>query len=263
MNPHLCDLTNSSNFAFEAWQCLARFIIEYLIDLSQAGSTPGCSNQFTALGSLPTDLLLCDSILEMIPLILKMYSIESLLYKTANDFLGCFPVVIHDKFMTEVGGILRYIYLLQSSIEHSAGIEPLLSDIIFYQDIEQRGKILGPLYESMVGEVIVWPGFTSTSTDRELVIRQLINGEDNLLFEIQLHPGNVAVAMSDYSVSQDESEILIATSSGFIVNEVERIHIHQESECGFRELMIWQVRVSYCKSWYDFNIDHPPPPILI
>jgi hypothetical protein len=112
-----------------------------------------------------------------------------------------------------------------------------------------------PLYESMIGEMIVWPGFTSTSTKRDLVISKFIRGEDSLLFEISLHPGDVAVAISDYSDYPMESEILIAASSGFMVEEVEWIEI--------RGSKIGQVRLSYCMSWYDFNIDDRPAPILV
>jgi hypothetical protein len=33
-----------------------------------------------------------------------------------------------------------------------------------YRGISQHGRKLAPLYESMIGEVIILPGFTSTST---------------------------------------------------------------------------------------------------
>jgi hypothetical protein len=171
--------------------------------------------------------------------------------------------MIVGKFMKELGGILRYIYLLQSSIEYCSHRQQLESDMIVYRGIQQEGKMLGPLYESMIGDVIVCPAFTSTSTDRELVISRFIKGEDSLLFEILLHQGDVAVAISDYSDHSYESEILIAASSGFMVEDVELITISWPSESGFREITIPHVRLSYCLSWYDFNIDDPPASILI
>jgi hypothetical protein len=103
----------------------------------------------------------------------------------------------------------------------------------------------------------------STSLDRNLVISRFINDEDSLLFEISLHVGDSAVVISDFSVYEDESEVLIAASSGFIIEEVEWIDIHRESvtgSCGFK---IAQVRLNYVLSWYDFNIDDPPAPIFI
>jgi hypothetical protein len=83
------------------------------------------------------------------------------------------------------------------------------------------------------------------------------------LFEISLHSGDVAVSIYDYSDHSDEFEIRIASSSGFMVEEVEWINIRQESESGFREFQIAQVRLNYCISWYDFNIDDPRDPILV
>jgi hypothetical protein len=82
------------------WQEIARFSFEYLIDLSQS--------QLHALRSLPTDLLSCESISDMIGLIFRMYTIECSLYQNVNHFLRCFPVKIVGKFLTELKGILHY-----------------------------------------------------------------------------------------------------------------------------------------------------------
>jgi hypothetical protein len=107
----------------------------------------------------------------------------------------------------------------------------------------------------MIGEVIVWPGFTSTSPDRESVESHFIGGADSLLFEIKLHAGDIAVDIHESSVFEGESEILIAASSGFKVKSVDWIDISG--------MTIVRVRLSYCMSWYDFNIDDPPVPILV
>jgi hypothetical protein len=165
--------------------------------------------------------------------------------------------------MKELGGLVRYIYLLQSSIEYCSHMTPLPSNLTVYRGIQQQGNVLVPLYESMVGDVIVWPGFTSTSINRDLVISRFIKGADSLLFEISLHLGDVCVAIRDSSDHAGESEILIAASSGFIVEDVEWMEIRQRSGSGFRELKIAQVRLSYCISWYDFDIDEPPVPVLV
>jgi hypothetical protein len=124
-----------------------------------------------------------------------------------------------------------------------------------YRGIQQHSKHLVPLYESMIGEVIIWPGFTSTSPNRELVISRFIKRADSLLFKIKLHPGDIAARIRDYCVFQEESEILIAASSGFKIKSVDWIDISG--------MKIAQVRLSYCISWYDFNIDDPPVPILV
>jgi hypothetical protein len=255
LNVHLADQAQLADHMLSVWQEVADFILDYLVDLSQGERTPIPSNQRTVLRSLPSDLALCNSIPEMTSLIFRMYSIESLLYKNVNMFLRCFPSALIGKFMNELGGILRYIYLLQSSIEYFSHMQPLSSPMVVYRGISQPRKMLVPLYESMIGEVIVWPGFTSTSTDRDFVILQFIRKEESMLFEISLHPGDVAVAIHEYSDHENESEVLIAASSGFTVEAVEWVEI--------RGMNIPQVRLSYCMSWYDFNIDDPPEPILI
>jgi hypothetical protein len=120
------------------------------------------------LGSSPSDLLLCESISTMIPLIFRMYTAHSSLFQNVNHFLRRFPVEILDKFMGELRGILRYVHLLQSSIEYHSQNNPFVSDIISSRGLSSDGKRFAPLYESMIGEVIVWPGFTSTSTNKKL-----------------------------------------------------------------------------------------------
>jgi hypothetical protein len=265
LNPHFNEWHESIDDIFRTWHDIAHFSIEYLLDLSHSepisSSTLGHTSNSNHIGqspilrSLPTDLASCNSISEMIPLIFKMYSIECLLYKNVNRFLRCFPIAIVSKFMKELGGIIRYIYLLQSSIEYCSHAKSLSSEMIVYRGIQHDVQILVPLYESMIGEMIVWPSFTSTSSERELVISNFITSEDSLLFEILLHPGDVAVPIADYSDHEYESEILIAASSGFTIDDVEWVEI--------RGLKIAQVRLSYCMSWYDFNIDDPPDPILI
>jgi hypothetical protein len=112
-----------------------------------------------------------------------------------------------------------------------------------------------PLYESLIVEVIVWSDFTSTSLDRDMVIEKFINGEDSLLFQILLHPGDVAASIEDFSVDPNEKEVLIAASSGFIVEDVAWKSI--------QGLNIGCVQLSYYSSWYDFNIDDPPVPVLV
>jgi hypothetical protein len=68
--------------------------------------------------------------------------------------------------------------------------------------------VLLPVYQSKIGAVIVFPGFTRTSADRDFVISRFITGEDNLLFEISVFPGDGAAAIHDYrSGSRSKSHI--------------------------------------------------------
>jgi hypothetical protein len=70
-----------------------------------------------------------------------------------------------------------------------------------------------------------------------------------------VHPGDAAVSIDDFSAYHGESEIFIATSSGFMVDDVEGINMNG--------MKIAQVRLTYCLSWYNCNIDDPPAPILV
>jgi hypothetical protein len=146
LNLHLChNVENFENIAI--WKEFVNLSFEYLIDLSQS--------QSFVFHSLPSDLLLCNSISDMIPLIFGTYTSESSLYENVNHFLRCFPIYLIHKFMNELQGILHYIYLLQSSIEYVQNINPFLKDVIVYRGFKAGGGKLIPLYHSMVGEVIV------------------------------------------------------------------------------------------------------------
>jgi hypothetical protein len=112
-----------------------------------------------------------------------------------NDFLRNFPLQIVGKFQKELKGILSYIYLLQSSIEHQSRLKPLLSELVVYRGLPSNGANLITLYDSMVGEVIIWPSFTSTSKDSQYVIQRFLQCDDNsedcdgILFKIHFPPG--------------------------------------------------------------------------
>jgi hypothetical protein len=161
--------------------------------------------------------------------------------------------------------MLRYIYLLQSSIECSAHAHPLESEFVVYRGIRRDGARLVSLYESMIGEMIVWPGFTSTSTERDCVLEEFILDEDSMLFEITLYPGSVAVDLhrSQISAHEYESEILIAASSGFVIDEVDHLDIPNRGPDRRSILRIPLIRMRYSLSWSDFDIDASPVSVLI
>jgi hypothetical protein len=171
------------------------------------------------------------------------------------------------KFMGELKGLLYYIYLLQSSLEYSSHHLPLTEDLIVYRVISGDGSKLGPLYVSMIDEVIVWPSFTSTSTNRTFVIDHFITDEDSILFEIQLHPGAVAVLIQDCSAAPSESEYLIAASTGFKIHAVDSVNVEVtipgKSANNRTRLKIPEVKMSYYLSWTDFDIDERPATVII
>jgi hypothetical protein len=192
-----------------------------------------------------------------------MYTIECSLYKKVNHFLRCFPIDIVGKFLGELKGILHYIYLLQSSLEYYSYRHPLSDYLLVYRGFMSGGGQLAPLYESMIGEIIVWSGFTSTSTDRDCVINRFMKDEDSILFEITLHPGNVGIYISNYSAIPQESEVLIAASTGFIIDGVEYIDLEMPEPVGLNPVSVPVVKMSYFLSWSDFDIDQLPHTVLI
>jgi hypothetical protein len=157
--------------------------------------------------------------------------------------------------MNELKGILHYIYLLQSSLEYCSHHHPLSKDLLVYRGYKSGGGRLAPLYESMIDEVIVWSGFTSTSTNRVYVIHNFMKGKDSILFEIELHPGDVAICISEYSAIPSESEILIAASTGFKIEGVEYIDVELHNSDCLSVVTIPLVKLSYFLSWSDFDID--------
>jgi hypothetical protein len=105
------------------------------------------------------------------------------------------------------------------------------------------------LYESMIDDVIVWSGFTSTSTNRAYVIRHFLKNEDSIPFEIALHPGNVAIDVKKHSIYRVESEILIPASTGFKIDTVEYIDLGMPESDDLNTVRIPMVKMSYFLSW--------------
>jgi hypothetical protein len=252
MNDELCERDISSDDRFEIWMDLCRSCFRSLIDISH--------RELGDLSSWPSDLLSCTKIAQMIPLLFKMYSKESSLYQNVNHFLRSFPLELVSKFEKELGGILSYIALLQSSIHRCSVLSPLTSDCTVYRGFGAGGASEALLYETIVGEVIVWGGFSSTSLDRDYVISRFVGGGSGLLFEISLPAGAVAVPIADVSV-YDESEILIAASTGFLVESVEWITVSNDRSS--RKFKIPCVRLSYFVSWSEFDLDRRPPRLLL
>jgi hypothetical protein len=255
MNVHLCDTSRGDTRVVEVWKKMAELSINYLLDLSQINSA--------VLRSLPIELGQCQSIPDMIPLIFRMYSIQSQLYKNVNCLLRNFPIQILGKFMKELRGILSYIYLLQSSIDYLSHNQPISRNRVVYRGIPSGGCELASLYDSMIDQVVVWPGFTSTSKNRECVIRQFVRNDDGILFKIILHSGSVAADIQSSSEFPYESEILIAASSAFRILEVTNIKFPNSSVPNSPVRVIPKVKLSYEMLWTEFNIDNPPPPLLI
>jgi hypothetical protein len=75
-----------------------------------------------------------------------------------------------------------------------------------YRGFRSRGSYVASFFESVIGDVTVWPGLTSTPM-------------------INLHTGDAGVPIRDYSTFESENEVLIAGSSGFRVESVHFIDV--------------------------------------
>jgi hypothetical protein len=128
--------------------------------------------------------------------------------------------------------MLSYIYLLQSSIHECACKWPIAEDQVVYRGLSSRGSELGLLYASLIGQIIVWKGFTSTSSNIACAMQDFVQCSDGILFEITLRIGAIATAINRYSAIPNEHEILIAAISGFVVDSIDYIPAPQLGQGG-------------------------------
>jgi hypothetical protein len=215
--------------------------------------------------SLESAMALADSnsVEDMIPHIIKLYTLNISLYKNVNFVLRRFPFRLISIFGSTLQGLLSYTCILQASIAHLAKAHPISEDTIVYRGIDHNGQQLLPLYYSMLDEVIVYPSFTSSTLNREYALTNFVGDNDGILFEIVLHPGTVAADIHELSAIPVEQEVLIAASTAFRIDRIEECHIPRD---GFdHELVIPMVCLSSHSQWHEFDFEkwkellEPPP----
>jgi hypothetical protein len=231
---------------WEIWHRLTWQFADHIVDLSHQES-------FVFLWQ-PSALFACNSIDEVVPIIFRLYSVDSSLYRLVSHFLLGFPMPLLGKFLKELRGLLSYVYIIQSAIQWVSDLHPIVSECVVYRGLSFEGESLMPLYESLIGAAIVWPGFSSTSRDREMVIKVFIDNDSGILFEIKLNAGAVACSIDAYSEYPGESEILIAAASTFVVTSVELIDVEFTRHEPSRSAQIPLVKLEYCCSWYDWDV---------
>jgi hypothetical protein len=171
-----------------------------------------------------------------------------------NLFLRAFPMDFIGNFVKELRGLLSYVYLLQSSIDYWSQLHPMDEDTVVYRGIPLIGPTLAVLYESVVGEIVLWRSFTSTSRRIEIAVHSFAKNRTGILFEIALHPGCAAADISSFS-DHAESEVLIAAYTAFHVDSVDEYHIPSAvSESGEEEILPF-VKLSFAFSWFDFDLE--------
>jgi hypothetical protein len=228
-----------------AWRDLASETLRYLGDFKEL---------WELLGSLPRAFCESVSIPEMATVVLCMYSKESSLYENVNFFLRNFPVEVASKFINELRGLLSYIYLLQSSINHLVIQKSLEEEVVVYRGLHDIDPGLVNCYISAIGYIILWRSFTSTSRSLELTVDRFVRSETGILFEIHLYPGNIAVDISRDSAFR-EFEILIPAYTTFHVEGVVDLRVQEVFPAFQQDIIVPLVKLSYASSWFDFALD--------
>jgi hypothetical protein len=86
-----------------------------------------------------------------------------------------------------------------------------------------------------------------------------VKSSEGILCEITLHPGAVATNISGYSVHPEESEVLIAAMSGFVVESVDygsdRDEDATEGQHKTLDSRIPKVKLHSWLSWVDFDME--------
>jgi hypothetical protein len=90
------------------------------------------------------------------------------------------PIHIAAQFIDELQGLLSYIYLLQASIDVLAKQNPFKEEIVVYRGLKHLDPELTSLYDSVVGQNILWRSFTSTSRSLEVTLDLFISEENGI-----------------------------------------------------------------------------------
>jgi hypothetical protein len=141
-------------------------------------------------------------------------------------------------FVDEARGFLACVCLLQAAIESVASKQPARG--VVYRACCSGGGEIASLYCSEIGEVVVWPAFTSASRDRSQVLRDIEQCRDGVLFEITLGDGAIAANAS-------EEQVVIAAESAFRIDDV------VEEDMG--EWRVPIVKIDWVGAWSEVDLE--------
>jgi hypothetical protein len=168
------------------------------------------------------------------------------LFIRVNKALRLCPIRIIKNYVDEFHDFLSYVYLLQFAIEKLCS--EWIDTVSVFRGFPEGGQVLAAQYGELVGELIVWSGFSMASVEIGKVVQNFVRGNDGILFEIVLTPGTIAVTLGFDDT--EESDVLIAAGSIF---KVESVSTFVDDEHGW-EIPI--VKLTWNSSWSDDGIEN-------
>jgi hypothetical protein len=202
--------------------------------------------------SLASALPACESVLEIVRILLTMHFLDCSVFTGVNAVLRKLPMRSLAHFVDKFCGLLSYTVLLQAAIEVYASERKISDEWVVYRGL--RNRELAAIYASAIGEVVVWPAFTAASRDLARITNEYASGDEGILFEIALGPGNVAAEIGGFSNRAAVSEVIIAAESAFRIDKVE--------ECCMGEGELLMVRMTYVGTWSDGDIECNVRPLI-
>jgi hypothetical protein len=180
-------------------------------------------------------------------------AVDSPVFTKVNEALRRLPIDIVWRAVGQFTGFLSYVCLIQGAIELFA--EAVEAPV--FCGLPARGSDIAALYCSAVGQVVVWPAFTSASREAARVISDFVRGGDGILFEITLGAHKIAAPVGNLRKGQDTSEVLIAAASLFRVDAVEAF------DSGDGEHACPVVRLTCVGEWSELQIERNPRSCLM
>jgi hypothetical protein len=172
--------------------------------------------------------------------VMKLPFIEGSPFIEMNWLLRRFPIKLIVHCLRHFQGLLSCVTLLQAMIEYRAITR---DPCIVYRGFREGGNGLVGLYASLVGEIIIWRGFTTASKDRDFVMKEFACGRDGILFEIALGPNSIAA-------DGEGDDVIIAAESGFKICDF-------DTESG-----IPIVKLEWVSAWSDADLEFNPRDLL-
>jgi hypothetical protein len=171
--------------------------------------------------------------------------LSSSAFASANSVLERLPMASVARFESEFRGLLSYTTMLQAAVEVLVD-NCACSETVVYRALSEDG-FDRPL-ESVVGEVIAWPGFIiGVRTINEAVEAAGSPGSIVLVLRIVVTQDAVAAEIGRFSENEGVWQILIAAESLFRVDSVGKVNISQRT--------VPEVRLLYAGKWSDRDLD--------